>query len=46
MILSVMTQKTRDDWKNEQENDPIMGPVIETMKNKTSNTTGFSDESR
>ena len=32
--------------KNEQENDPIIGPVIEAMKNKTSNTTGFGDESR
>ena len=42
----VIHKKKRDDWKNEQENDPIIGSVIEAMKNKTSNTTGFSDESR
>ena len=42
----VIHKKTRDDWKIEQENDPIIGPVIEAMKDKTSNTTGFSDESR
>ena len=38
-------KKSRDDWKIEQENDPIIGPVIEAIQTKTSNTTGFSDES-
>ena len=42
----VIHKRTRDDWKNEQENDPIIGPVIKAMKNKTSNITGFTDESR
>ena len=42
----VIHKITRDDWKNEQENDPIIGPVIEAIKNKTNNTTGFSEESR
>ena len=42
----VVHKRTKDDWKIEQENDPIIGPVIEAMKNKSSNTSGFSDESR
>ena len=32
--------------KIEQENDPIIGPVIEAIHTKTSDTTGFSDESK
>ena len=43
---TVVHKKTRDDWKIEQESDPIIGPVIEAMKNKTSNTSEFSDECR
>ena len=42
----VVHKRTEDDWKIEQENDPIIGPVIEAMKNKSSNTSGFSDESK
>ena len=42
----VVHKKSRDDWKIEQEDDPIIGPVIEAIQNKTSNTTGFSDESK
>ena len=42
----VVHKRTKDDWKIEQENDPIIGPVIEAMKNKSSNTSGFSDESK
>ena len=42
----IVHKKTRDDWKIEQENDPIIGPVIEAMKIKPSNTSGFSGESR
>ena len=42
----VVHKKTRDDWKIEQENDPIIGPVIQAMNNKTSDTTGFTSESK
>ena len=42
----VVHKKSRDDWKIEQEVDSIIGPVIEAMKNKTSNTAGLSDESK
>ena len=42
----VVHKKSRDDWKIEQENDPIIGPVIEAIQTKTSDTTGFSDESK
>ena len=42
----VVHKKTRDDWKIEQEGDSIIGPVIEAMRNKTSNTSGLSDESK
>ena len=41
----VVHKKSRDDWKIEQENDPIIGPVIEVIQTKSNNTTGFSDES-
>ena len=42
----VVHKKSRDDWKIEQENDPIIGPVIEAIQTKSSNTTRFSDESK
>ena len=42
----VVHKKSRDDWKIEQENDPIIGPVINAIQTKTSNTTGLSDESK
>ena len=42
----VVHKKSRDDWKIKQEDYPIIGPVIEAIQNKTSNTTGFSDESK
>ena len=42
----VVHKKSKDDWKIEQENDPIIVPVIEAIQTKTSNTTGFSDESK
>ena len=41
----VAHKKSKDDWKIEQENNPIIGPVIEAIKSKTSDTTGFSNES-
>ena len=42
----VVHKKSKDDWKIEQENDPIIGPVIEAIHTKTSDTTGFSDKSK
>ena len=42
----VVHKKSRDDWKIKQEDDPIIGLVIEAIQNKISNTTGFSDESK
>ena len=27
----VIHKKSRDDWKTEQDNDPIIGPVIQAM---------------
>ena len=42
----VVHKKSKDDWKVEQENDPIIGPVIEAIKSKTSDTTGFSNENK
>ena len=42
----VVHKRTKDDWKIEQENNPIIGTVIEAMKNKSSNTSVFSDESK
>ena len=42
----VVHKKSRDDWKIEQKDDPVIGPVIEALQNKTSNTMGFSDESK
>ena len=42
----VVHKKSRDDWKIEQETDPIIGPVIEAIHTRSSNTTGFSDESK
>ena len=41
----IVHKKSRDDWKIEQENDPIIGPVIEAIQTKSNNTMGFSDES-
>ena len=42
----VVHKKSKDDWKIEKENDPIIGPIIKAIKSKTSDTTGFSDESK
>ena len=30
----VVHKKSRDDWKVEQENDPIIGPAIEAISSK------------
>ena len=37
---------SRDDWKVEQENDPIIGPVITVIKTKKFNNNALSDESK
>ena len=40
----VIHKKSRDDWKTEQENDPIIGPIIHAIKTKHFDTTNFRDE--
>ena len=42
----VVHKKSRDDWRVEQENDPIIGPAIETTKSKKYSEDTLSDESR
>ena len=42
----IVHKKSRDDWKEEQENDSIIGPVIQAMKNKNTKTGDFNDESK
>ena len=42
----VVHKKSRDDWKTEQENDPIIGPVIETMRFKRHNADQMDDNSK
>ena len=42
----VIHKKSRDDWKTEQENDPIIGPVIEVMRSKKCNTSQLNDDSK
>ena len=42
----VVHKKTRDDWRIEQEDDPIIGPVIQAIRTKSNDTTGFGDESK
>ena len=42
----VVHKKSRDDWKTEQENDPIIGPVIRAMRSKKYDTSEMNDDSR
>ena len=42
----VVHKKSRDDWKTEQENDSIIGPVIQAMGSKNCDSTQMNDESR
>ena len=42
----VVHKKSRDDWKVEEENDPIIGPAIEVISSKTCSEDALSDESR
>ena len=41
----VVHKKSRDDWKTEQENDPIIGPVIQAMRSKKYDTSQMNDDS-
>ena len=43
---TVVHKKSKDDWKLEQENDPIISPVLKLMKDKSNDTNGLSDESK
>ena len=42
----VVHKKTTDNWRMEQEEDPIIGPVIRAIRTKSNDTTGFGDESK
>ena len=42
----VVHKKSGDDWRDEQENDSIIGPVIDAIKSKKFNEGTLSDESR
>ena len=42
----VVHKKSRNDWRVEQENDSIIGPVIEAIKSKKYSDDTLSDESR
>ena len=39
-------KKSRDDWKTEQKNDPIIGPVIQAMRSKKYDTSEMIDDSK
>ena len=42
----VVHKKSREDWKVEQENDPIIGLAIEVIRSKKCSEDALSDESR
>ena len=42
----VVHKMSRDDWKTEQENDSIIGPVIDAIQSKEFNKDVFNDESK
>ena len=42
----VVHKKSRDNWKVEQENDPIIGPAIEVIRSKKYSEDVLSDKSR
>ena len=42
----VVHKMFRDDWKTEQENDSIIGPVINVIQSKEFNKDVFNDESK
>ena len=42
----IVHNMSRDDWRTEQENDSIIGPVINVIKSKKIDKDTFSDESK
>ena len=46
MTQVVVHKKSRDNWKVEQENNPIIGPAIEAIRSKKYSKDALSDESR
>ena len=42
----VVYKMSRDDWKIEQENGSIIGPVITTVKTKKFDNNALGDESK
>ena len=40
----VIHKKSRDDWKTEQEKDPIIGPVIDAMRSKNYDTSQMNND--
>ena len=42
----IVHKKSRDDWKTEQENDPIFGPVIQAMRSKKYDASKMNDDSK
>ena len=42
----IVHKMSRDDWRTEQENDSIIGPVINVIKSKKINKDTFSNESK
>ena len=42
----VVHKKSSDDWKMEQENNPIIGPVIQAIRSKKCDTSKMNDDSK
>ena len=42
----VLHKKSTDDWKTDQENDPIIGPVIQAMRSKKYDSNKMNDDSK
>ena len=42
----VVHKKLKDDWKTEQENSPITGPVIQAMRPKKYDTSQMNEDSK
>ena len=42
----IVHKKSRDDWKMEQEQDPIIGPVLTIMQAKNVTSDNISEDSR
>ena len=42
----IVHKKSRDDWKIEQEQDPIIGPVLTIMQAKNATSNNISEDSQ